>query len=307
MKSLLYTILSLLIPAAIFAQQLPQFTQYMYNTIAINPAYAGSREAFSAVALHRSQWTGLEGGPRTLTMSVHSPLRNDRIGVGLSFIHDQLGFENFSYVYGDFAYRIQTGTDTWLSLGLKAGITQFRLDDALLNDPDVVNDPFFRDASNRISPNIGAGVFWRSYRWYIGLSSPRIFNSDYISSGIGDNEFIAAERSSYYFTGGYVFDLSANIQMKPAFLIKGTRGAELSYDTTVNFLFYDKLWLGVNYRVDDSMGGIADVRITPQLRIGYAYDYPISGIRPYSSGTHEIILLFDFALNPTKYKSPRYF
>lgn len=291
-----------------FAQQLPQFTQYMYNTIAINPAYAGSRESLSVVALHRSQWSGFEGGPQTLTASIHSPMRNDRVGLGLSFINDQLGFENFSYVYGDFSYTVPTGERSQLAFGLKAGVTQFALDQSFLSDPSVSGDPFFRDLSNRISPNLGAGVYWHSYRWYVGLSAPRLFNNNYNKSGaLSNDDFVASERVSYYFTGGLVFDLGQNVKLKPSVLIKATNGAETAYDAAMNFLFYDKLWLGATYRWDDAIGAIADFQVSKNLRIGYAYDFGVSELRPYTDGSHEIFLLVDLSLKNPKFKSPRYF
>ena len=227
------------------AQQLPQFTQYMYNTISINPAYAGSRETLSIVGLHRSQWVGLEGGPTTQTLSIHTPLRNEKIGLGLSFINDELGYENFSYLYGDFSYTIQTGENTKLAFGLKAGFTHYNLDQALLNDPSVVNDPFFNDVSNRWSPNIGTGVYWHSNKWYIGLSAPRILNTDYNKGSQGNIDYVSLERVSYYFTGGYVFDLSETTKFKPATMLKATNGAPLSFDITANFLFNEK---NSNYR-----------------------------------------------------------
>ena len=161
------------------AQQLPQFTQYMYNTISINPAYAGSRETLSIVGLHRSQWVGLEGGPSTQTISIHSPLSNDRVGVGVSFINDKLGYENFTYLYGDFSYTIPLGEKTKLAFGIKGGFTHYNLDQEVLNDPDVSSDPFFDDISNRWSPNVGLGTFLHTNRWYLGLSAPRILNNDY--------------------------------------------------------------------------------------------------------------------------------
>ena len=174
--------LLLLVSLPSFAQQLPQFTQYMFNTISINPAYAGSRETLSIVGLHRSQWVGLEGGPETQTLSIHTPMRNENVGLGLSFINDHLGYENFSYIYGDFSYTIQTGVNSKLAFGLKAGFTHYSLDEELLSDPSVVNDPFFNDISNRWSPNFGAGLYWHSNRWYLGFSAPRILNTDYNKS-----------------------------------------------------------------------------------------------------------------------------
>jgi type IX secretion system PorP/SprF family membrane protein len=288
-KTLSIVILLLSVSTA-FAQQLPQFTQYMFNTISINPAYAGSRETFSAVGLHRSQWVGLDGGPETQTLSLHTPLRNEKIGVGLSFINDELGYENFSYIYGDFSYTIQTGENSKLAFGIKGGFTHYNLDEELLQDPSVVNDPFFNDVSNRWSPNIGAGLYWHSQRWYVGLSAPRILNTDYI-------------------TGGYVFDLSENTKLKPSVLLKATNGAPLSFDVSANFLFNETFWIGAGYRINESaaaIGGIADFQISKQMRIGYAYEYPISDIRPYTSGTHEVLLMFEVFKNK-RIKSPRYF
>lgn len=301
------TLVFLVLSCYSYGQQLPQFTQYMYNTISINPAYAGARESLSMVALHRSQWSGFEGGPQTLTASIHSPLRNDRIGLGLSFINDQLGYENFSYVYGDFSYTIPTGESSQLAFGLKAGVTQYALDQDFLSDPGVSGDPFFRDLSNRVSPNIGAGVYWHSYRWYLGLSAPRLFTNDY-NKGEGLNEdFVASERVSYYFTGGLVFDLSQEIKLKPAVLVKATNGAKTAFDTSVNFLFYDRLWLGASYRWDDAIGAIADFQVTNNVRVGYAYDFGVSDLRPYTDGSHEIFLLVDLSLKNPRFKSPRYF
>lgn len=289
------------------AQQLPQFTQYMYNTISVNPAYAGSREALSIVGLHRSQWVGFKGGPITQTFSIHTPLRNDRIGLGLSFIEDDLGPQNFSYLYGDFSYSIPTGYDGKLSFGLKAGFTQFSFDTDFRLDPDNQNDPLIYGTEDRWTPNLGAGVYWSTNRIYAGLSAPRILNNDFSNK---NDDFEALERISYYFTVGGVIDLSKNIKFKPAGLIKATNGAPLSFDLTANFLFNEKLWLGGSYRINEqtaAIGGIADFQISRQLRIGYAYEKPISDIADYTSGTHEILLMYEFKFLSSKLKSPRYF
>lgn len=291
------------------AQQLPQFTQYMYNTISINPAYAGSRETLSVVALHRSQWVGLDGGPTTQTVSVHTPLRNDRIGLGLSFINDELGYENFTYLYGDFSYTLPVGQKAKLAFGLKAGFTQYHIDQELLDDPTVVNDQFFDDVSNRWSPNVGLGLYLHTNRWYVGMSAPRILNTDYNNGRNGTIDYVALERISYYFTGGYVFDLNKTTKFKPAVLLKGTNGAPLSFDMTANFLFNDTFWLGGSYRINESaeaFGIITDFQVSKQWRIGYAYEYPISELKSYTSGTHEILLMFEL-FKSKRIKSPRFF
>ncbi|WP_445738747.1 PorP/SprF family type IX secretion system membrane protein [Mariniflexile sp.] len=286
------------------AQQLPQFTQYMYNTISINPAYAGSREALSIVGLHRSQWVGFKGGPVTQTLSIHTPLRNDRVGLGLSFIQDDLGPENFTYLYGDFSYAIPTGTDGKLAFGIKGGFTQYSLDADFREYESL--DPSIYGIEDRWTPNIGLGVYWSTNKIYFGLSTPRVLNTDKNK----EQGFKALDRLSYYFTGGYVLDINKDFKFKPAFLVKATNGAPVSYDLTANFLFNEKLWLGGSYRINQktaAIGGIADFQVSRQLRIGYAYEKSISEIARYSTGTHEILLMYEFKFLSSKLKSPRYF
>ena len=295
-----------------YAQQLPQFSQYMFNTISVNPAYAGSRETLSVVGLHRSQWVGLEGGPSTQTLSIHSPMKNEKVGLGLSIINDQLGYENFVFVYGDFSYTIQTGEDTKLAFGLKAGFTHYNLDTVgFLDDPDVFSDPFFSDISSRWNPNVGVGVFWHTNKWYVGLSAPRILSTDYnLANRVEEVEYVALERVGYYLTGGYVFELSENTKLKPSALAKITNGAPISFDINANLLFFEKLWIGAGYRYNQdttTLGGLVDFQIDKQLRIGYTYEYFLSDLRPYTSGTHEILLMYELFKPRKRIKSPRYF
>jgi len=227
----------LLVCAFSFAQQLPQFTQYMYNTISVNPAYAGSRETLNVTLLHRNQWAGLDGNPRTSTFSIHSPLKNEKIGIGLSYINDRLGFENTNYAYGDFSYTVPVNEEVKMRFGLKGGFTNYSLE-----NPDL-NDPFFNSNFNSWKPNFGAGFYIGSNRWYAGISSPRILNTD-----LNDGEFEALERNSYYAIGGLVFDLSASTIFKPTIITKFTNGAPATYDFTINFLFNEKFWVGTSYR-----------------------------------------------------------
>ena len=285
------------------SQQLPQFTQYMYNTISINPAYAGSRETLSLVGLHRSQWIGLDGGPTTQTFSIHAPMRNEKVGLGLSFINDELGFENFTYIYGDFSYTLNLSAKTKLALGLKGGFTSYSIDQELrAANP---NDPAIYGIENRWNPKMGLGAYLHTNKWYFGLSAPRILTTDLN----GEDNVQALERVSYYFTGGYVFDMSKTVKFKPAFLVKATNGAPLSYDLTANFLFNEKLWLGAAYRLNEStgaLGALVDFQVSKQFRVGYAYEHPISDIRPFANGTHEILLMFE-VFKSKRVKSPRYF
>lgn len=287
------------------AQQLPQFTQYMYNTISINPAYAGSRETLSIVGLHRNQWLGFPGAPTTQTLSIHSPLRNENIGLGFSFINDELGFENNVYMYGDFSYTIKLNEISKLAFGVKAGFTAFNLDDRIYTANENEMDQLIQGIENRWNPNIGAGIMWLWERGYLGLSAPRLINHNY-----SESPYKAMERISYYFTGGYVFNLGYTTKFKPAFMLKATNGATLSTDISANFLFYEKLWLGAAYRFNNTTGALGfmtDFQILRDLRIGYTFELPTSEIRPYAHGTHEIMLMFEVFKPRRREMSPRYY
>ena len=288
------------------AQQLPQFTQYMYNTIAVNPAYAGSRDALSIVGLNRNQWAGFDGGPQTQTLSIHSPLRNEKIGLGLSLLNDKSGYENFTYAYADFSYTIKASEEVDVSFGLKGGMTYYKLAEELYNATEVNQDPYFNEKLNRWNTNFGAGILFHSDRWYAGLSIPKMINHDLNN----DTEFAALERVHYYAIGGYVFDLNENLKLKPSFMMKYTKGAPISSDLTANFLFHEKFWLGGSYRFNgdqNALGAIVDLQVTDQLRVGYTYEIPTGEIRPYTSGSHEILLMYEFKFLKNKQKSPRYF
>lgn len=288
------------------AQQLPQFTQYMYNTIAINPAYAGSRDALSIVGLNRNQWAGFDGGPQTQTLSVHSPLRNEQIGLGLSLINDKAGYENFTYVYADFSYTLKASEEVDVSFGLKAGMTYYKLAEELYNATEVNQDPYFNEKLNRWNSNFGAGVLFHSNKWYVGLSIPKLINHDLNN----DTEYAALERVHYYAIGGYVFELNDNLKLKPSFMFKHTKGAPISTDLTANFLFNEKFWLGGSYRFNGdqkAIGALVDFQVTDQFRVGYTYEIPTGEIRPYTSGSHEILLMYEFKFLKRKQKSPRYF
>ena len=286
-------------------QQTPQFTQYMYNTISVNPGYAGSREALTIVGLYRSQWVGFGGGPVTNTLSIHSPLRNEKIGIGFSYINDRLGYENFNYMYVDLSYNINITENTKLAFGVKGGFSYYNIDQGLFANEEVYNDPYFQEKLNRWTPNVGAGLYLHQPKWYLGISSPKLIENDYNKLG----GYVALEQSHFYGIAGYVFDLnkSGNIKMRPTALVKYTKGAPISYDTTLSFLFNEKFWIGGAYRFNDSVGALVDFQITKQLKLGYAYDYPISKIRPFTTGSHEIMIMFDFKFDNSKYKSPRYF
>lgn len=288
------------------AQQMPQFTQYMYNTIAINPAYAGSREVLSIVAMGRNQWTGFNGGPQTQTLSIHSPLRNERIGLGLSLINDKAGYEDFTYVYGNFSYTIDLGERTKLAFGIDAGATSYKISEELYNGVVTGNDPYFNERLNRWNPNFGAGLLFHSDKWFAGFSVPRLINND----GSSESEYKSLEQIHYFLIAGYVFDISKSVKFKPSILAKYTDDAPASIDFTANFLFNEKFWLGASYRSNGkqaAFGALVDFQVTQQFRVGYTYELPTGEIRPYTSGSQEILLMYEFKFTKKNLKSPRYF
>lgn len=289
-----------LVTAMTSAQQLPQFTQYVYNTMSVNPAYAGSRETLNITGLHRNQWAGIEGNPTTSTLSIHSPVKHTRVGLGLSYINDNIGGESTNYIYGNVSYTVPLTENINMALGLNGGVTNYDL-----TTPDI-NDPFFNEGFSQWNPNFGAGIYVSSRMWYVGLSSPRFLNTD-----LNNSEFAAIERNSYYAIGGMVFGVGRrDNKFKVTGITKITNGAPPSFDVTGSFLFFDKLWLGASYRFNDadSFGVLADYQISNSFRFGYAYDLPTSKIRPYSGGTHEIILIYELPIRRLGgIKSPRFF
>ncbi|AXB58438.1 PorP/SprF family type IX secretion system membrane protein [Flavobacterium fluviale] len=285
------------------AQQDAQFTQYMYNTININPAYAGSRGVLSIFALHRDQWVGLDGAPKTNTISINTPINNSNIGLGVSLVNDKIGPTNENQFSVDLSYTIPT-SETWkLSFGIKGTADIFNLDITKLN-PENQGDPQFQNLDNDFSPNIGAGIYWHSDKAYIGLSVPNFIQTNRYD----DNDVaIYKDKINYYLMGGYIFDFSQEVKFKPAVLTKMVEGAPLQVDVSANFLFFEKLTLGVAYRWDAAVSAMAGFQITDGLYIGYGYDNETTNLRNYNSGSHEIFLRYEFFKNNSKMTTPRFF
>jgi len=285
------------------AQQDPMYTQYMYNTLSVNPGYAGSRGALSMTGLVRAQWLGIDGAPQTQTLTVHSPMYNENMGLGLSVINDQVGPVHQTMLFADYAYSIQTTPNAKLAFGLKAGVNIFQAD-LLALSPNQTNDPAVYNISNRLLPNVGVGVYYYSDKGYFGVSAPKLLEHNLKSGEISASK----ERRHYFVIGGYVFELSPTLKFKPAFLVKAVSGAPLSVDLSGNFFFNDKFGIGAAYRFGDSFSALLQYYITPQFRIGYAYDYTLTELQNYNSGTHEIMLGYDFYfIDKQRIRSPRFF
>ena len=291
----------LLLAFQIHAQQDPQYTQYMYNMNVINPAYAGSRENLSLGLLYRNQWSNLEGSPETGTFFGHAPV-GDNLGIGLSAISDRIGPVQETNLYADISYTLELGREARLAFGIKAGATFHNIG---LTDIDLIDagDPFFQDISST-TPNIGAGLFYYTEKYYVSFSVPNLLSSVHLDA---DGFKIGSETQHYFLTGGYVFDLSRNTELKPSFLVKSAFGAPVSFDVNVNARFYKKFEIGASYRLDDSFSALVNFNLSPDVRIGYAYDGVTSGIRPYAIASHEVMLLFDLNFGRRVSRSPRYF
>lgn len=303
-------ILGLVSAGSVYSQQQPLYTMYMWNQLIINPAYAGTRDALTASAVVREQWVGLDGAPSTQVLSIHSPLPNEKVGLGLTIQNDHIGPTNNTGVFGDFAYHLQVSEKSKLSLGLRAGFSIYQADFSSLNNIET-NDPAFnKNIENNFLPNFGFGAYYYGNRGYVGLSAPTIIENELNSGNNPGNDNLDISNRHYYLMGGYVFNLSqdsAGVMFKPSAIVRMVAGAPVSFDISANFLIKQKLWLGAAYRYQDSFAALVSFQFTEHLQAGYSYDFGTSDLRSYNGGSHEIMLTYDFFKNDVKTKNPRYF
>jgi type IX secretion system PorP/SprF family membrane protein len=286
-----------------FAQQDTQFTQYMYNDITINPAYAGSRGVMSIFGLYRTQWVGLDGAPETSSFSVNTPIRYSDLGVGVSLVNDKIGPTNENTLSGDLSYTIPTSEDFNLSFGLKLTANLFNLDVNKLRQEDQ-GDPQFQDLNNKFSPNIGAGVYWHSDNAYLGFSVPSFIQTNRYND---KDVSIYKDKITYYLMGGYVFDIDPDIKFKPAVLTKVVNGSPLQVDLSANFMFDEKFVAGLAYRWSAAVSVMAGFQVSEGMYIGYAYDKETTKLTNYNSGSHEIFLRYELFNRYSRVASPRFF
>lgn len=293
------------------AQQDPQYTQYMYNTQVVNPAYAGSRDALSFGLLLRTQWVGFEGAPKTGTFTVNSPIgAMENMGLGLSIVHEEIGPATESNINVDYSYSINTSANAELSFGLKAGIDVLDVDFTKLNILDDFDPGFQENIDHKLQPQIGAGVYYNTEKFYAGLSIPNFLTTKHFDESSLDNadvEVAPAERLHYFLIAGYVFDLSESVKFKPATLVKVVSGSPLQWDVSANFLLYDKLTLGAAYRWSAAMSAMVGFQATDGIFIGFGYDYQTTDIEQYSDGSYELMLRFEIFKKPERVLNPRFF
>ncbi len=290
--------------ASVFAQQDSQFTQYMYNTTSVNPAYAGSRGVMSVFGNYRTQWVGLDGAPKTASLSVHTPLGTSKLGLGVSFLNDQIGAMDENTLAVDLSYSVDLNRNYKLSFGLKGSANLLNVDYTKLNIYNP-NDIYFQEnIDNQFTPNIGAGVYLHSDKAYLGFSVPNFLEMErYEEHSVSTMK----QKMNYYLMGGYVFDLSSQLKFKPAFLAKAVLGAPVQVDVTANFLINEKLTLGAAYRWDAAVSALVGFQISDGLFIGYSYDADTTKLGNYNSGSHEVFMRFELFNRFNRITSPRFF
>jgi type IX secretion system PorP/SprF family membrane protein len=302
---LLGFVTSIFFSKTIKAQQDAQFSQYMFNTMAINPAYAGSAGLLNASLLYRAQWVGFEGAPQTQTLTANTPLKNKALALGGTLFNDVLGPEHRFGFYGSFAYRI-IFPKSKLSFGLSAGFEIFQGNFTSLDIIDQNDQSFAQNVTGKFLPNAGFGIYYYSKKYYVGFSTPKLIQNS-IYEAVDGSPTVGKQEISYYFTAGYVFTLNRDVKFKPALLFKFTRNAPAQLDINLNFLFIEKFWVGVMYRPNVAYGFLLQYQINDQLRFGYSLDISTYELAIYNNGTHEFMLSYDFGYNRTKIRSPRYF
>ena len=301
------TFIIVLVASFSYSQQDTQFTNYMYNTLSFNPAYAGSRGTTSIYLSQRSQWVGLDGAPTTNSLTYHSPLGSSNLGIGINFLNDAIGPVQENLVSLDMSYTIQTSYDYKLAFGLRASAHMLNVDFTQLNIFNPGDVLAQNNINNRISPNFGFGMFWYSEKSYLGFSIPNLLQTKHINRDLNSSvSAVSKERLHYHLIAGHLFDLSQDIVFKPAVLTKFVSGAPLQVDVSANFLMYDKFTLGAAYRLDAAVSFLTGFQINRNWMLGYAYDFDTNNLSTYNSGSHEVFLRYE-VFRTDKVRSPRFF
>ena len=278
------------------------FTQYMFNGLAINPAYAGSQESLDLTALAREQWVGLKGAPSSQTFSAHAPLRNRKIALGLLLTRDKIGVSTQTGLYGVYAYRLPLKEGT-LSAGIQVGFDSYRTSFSQVLTEIADDQHFVRDDARAFLPNVGTGVYYSTKRFYAGLSAPYLLNNLYP----GSEQNRARQFRHWFASVGYVLDLNRELKLKPNILVKAVQGAPVEVDINANLLVKETLWVGMSYRSFDALSWLVELQATPKFRLGYAYDMTVSPLRQANSGSHELMLNYRLSFKKSKIITPRYF
>lgn len=305
-KKLINLVAFLLFCVCVQAQHDVHYTMFMFNKIAINPAYAGSKEVFTMSGHYRNQWPGIKGAPQTFTFSAHTPLFKKRTGVGISIIADKIGMVNTYYTDLSYAYRIKLDKETTLSVGLMAQLQYGRIN-WQESDPLDAGDNFVPSVgSNKLNPNFGMGAYYQAKNYYLGFSVPRIFKTTIYDDNPIEYVGLNSIRSSYIM-GGFVARLSRNVKLQPGVLLTYNPSAPFEMDLNASLVFMDRFWVGLSYRLEDSMDAIVQFQISQQLKAAVALDFTFSELNNYSPGSFELMLQYCMVTSGAKLNNIRYF
>lgn len=306
MKRIIFITAAILVSVFAKAQQDIMVSQYMFNGLLLNPAYAGSHKYYSSTLLHRSQWVGFDGAPKTAIVAVDGPLKNEKMGIGLIVTNDRIGVTEQTDIFGNYAYQLKLG-DGKLAFGIKAGVSRYNYEYDKLTYWDETDQIFTSNRTSAWLPKFGCGAYYFSERWYAGVSVPTLVAYDpnnNFNFDVNKSTFI---RRHYFATSGYVVDLNENFKLKPSLLLKYVPSAPAELDINLHLLYKEQFWFGVSVRTQDAITVMVEYQTNCRLRAGYAYDFTTSRLRHYSAGTHEIMIGYDFGKDIVKVKTPRYF
>ncbi|MES2703896.1 MAG: type IX secretion system membrane protein PorP/SprF [Bacteroidota bacterium] len=308
MKTKIFSILLLALASlSASAQQDPMITQYMSNQVFINPAYAGSHDYSTLSALYRKQWVEFPGAPKTGFLTYDTRFKCSNIGMAFTFVNDRLGISERSDLSGIFTYHVRTSSKGQLSLGIKASIGYYDAKLTELKVWDANDQTFANDVLNKWVPNVGLGAYYYTDKFYLGAALPGLLRYRKPSEELASISLVPNFQRHYFVSSGYVFALPSDVYLKPSVLVKYTNDAPVEADLNLNVFFMNRFSLGAGYRTKDGLVAMAEMYVTKNIRIGYAYDYPLTSINNFSSGTHEVMVAYDFVRDLIKMKTPRFF
>jgi type IX secretion system PorP/SprF family membrane protein len=307
---IVFLILSMSSSLKVYAQFDAMFTQYTNNEMFINPAYTGSKDALCITALHRQQWVGIEGRPVTTTVTMHSPVWEDKMGLGLSVLNEKIGVTTRNMLYLSYSFRVKTSSKGYLGFGIMGGL-HIQTDDFATVTTDQPNDPWFSaNIHGRTAPNFGFGINYNTDKFFAGISIPRLIDDNYVfgEDGKAINDLkLEPKNFHYYLTLGRVFTVSDNFKLKPSMMVKTVLNAPIQFDANLNTLIKEHLWLGASYRSKADISGLIGLQINPRFLVSYSYDFTTSSLNQFTTGSHEIVLSALFGYKGKKIASNRYF
>lgn len=306
MRKFILTLILAVFATGLFAQYDMHHTQFMHNKLSINPAYTGDREVFSMTALYRNQWFGIDGAPKTFTIHAHSPFINKRNAVGLTIINDAIGNVNTSYIGGSYAYRLPLSDETTLSIGLQGRVEHSRIDWSKTDALDQGDNTIPANNRAKTNPNFGMGAYLSNENFYVGVSIPTLLKTTIYDEENLSGVSINSQRS-YYLMGGGIIRLNQNVKFSPSALLTYNPSSPFEMDLNASFILMNSFWVGASYRLGDSVDGLLNFQVNPQIRIGVAFDYTLTKLQEFSPGSVELLVDYNFKLKGEKINNIRFF